>query len=364
MINAVAAGEEIADFVTGFVPFEQPKQIVRSTVKYSTSVTSKVVMGIPSATSAVVSSAAALPGASLNAISSGAGLALRAPGKVLTAISSLWAKTEMEKVPEIVEKQLEADTFTDPTFETAQENNETQQSSVLQYLNPLNYVINPFDYLPSFSKSNERQPLVEESSSDKDSQDSSSVTSDVYSSTELLPIPQDSDWTPWISLGLTTVAMAGGTYFYAGSLLAVSTTTVVKRVALAYALSHADNARQRLRFLYPIWGESHQELESRVHAMKKETECNTFLFKCYYHNVKSNNENGDELTRTFIKVPTDHQFDRYFVPVGTSSSNEIAGHSNMFSRSENPGYYWDIIHRTSFDVKKILRKLKLAQTKL
>jgi hypothetical protein len=102
---------------------------------------------------------------------------------------------------------------------------------------------------------------------------------------ELLPIPPDSDWTPWISLGLTTAAVAGGAYYFTGSLVAVSTMTVVRRVAFAYAVSHAEEARQRLQFLYPIWGESVKDAQARLDFLKDRNESGKCLFKCYYVQV-------------------------------------------------------------------------------
>ena len=318
-------------------------------------------LGIPSAATAVISGAAALPGATLNAASSGAGLALKLPGRVMGAITSLWTKSELDANSEFVKlkpdgspKKTEVIIATESKLPE-----ESPQTSYFSYINPLSYIINPLDYIPSFSNSNESSNIIKsEEISDEDDCDENF---DDFQTTDskLLPIPQDTVWTPWISLGITTAALAGGTYLYSGSLLAVASTSVVKRIALAYAISHANDATQRLQFLYPIWGESKSELEARFAALKKETEIGAFLFKNYYQTVKTVGKHENEYQiRTFVQVPQGRDYDRYFIAVGTDSMNEIAGHTNMFSRSENPGHYWDVVHKTSFDIKKIINKFK------
>jgi hypothetical protein len=47
-----------------------------------------------------------------------------------------------------------------------------------------------------------------------------------------------------------------------------------------------------------------------------------------------------------------------FFPIGTDSDNEIAAHMNMFSRQENPGHYWDMIHQVGKNIKQVVQKVR------
>jgi hypothetical protein len=332
-------------------------------------------MGIPSATATVA-------GASVQAVSTGVGYVLHTPAAVGGAIASLWASPserdveafDAEKVVEEKEQDAKAEEVLSKEIKDPGESNKEAPSSngnILSYLNPLSYAVNPLGFFSGKSEKkadeaqaepkmmNTEDTICEESSESSDDLEDTEIL-ESRKSAELLPVEPDSDWTPWINLGLTTAAMAGGAYYFGGSLIAMSTVTVVKRIALAYAVSHAEDARQRLRFLYPIWGESREDQEARFKAMKEESESErVFMFKNYYQRVAETSEETKEvLYRSFIVLPESSQYLPLFEPVGTDSANEIAGHTNMFSRNENPGHYWDSIHRTSLDIKRIVKKFK------
>ncbi|TPX67384.1 hypothetical protein SpCBS45565_g03868 [Spizellomyces sp. 'palustris'] len=106
-----------------------------------------------------------------------------------------------------------------------------------------------------------------------------SSTNASASAVGLLPLPKDTDWTPWVRLGLAGAAIAAGAYYSGGLLYAGP---VVRRVAVAYALSHAEEARQHLQFLYPLWGESTKALSKRIEDIKAEVEAGRIGFKCFF----------------------------------------------------------------------------------
>lgn len=188
-----------------------------------------------------------------SAISTGASYALAAPFAVSSTISYLWPWRSSSATDEPSLLIPQPDTFT--TTEIEKTVSEVTLNESLQ-------TVDPKKYTDSSIESNLDQALKDEKGP------------------ELLPIPQDSEWSPWISLGITTAAVA-----FSGSLLAISTMTVVRRVALAYAVSHAEEARQRLQFLYPIWGESSKDSESRLLLLKEMNQKDSFIFKSYYVEV-------------------------------------------------------------------------------
>ncbi|TPX58005.1 hypothetical protein PhCBS80983_g03414 [Powellomyces hirtus] len=95
----------------------------------------------------------------------------------------------------------------------------------------------------------------------------------------LHPIPPESNWTPWVRLGLAGAAVAAGAYYSGGLVFAAP---VVRRVAVAYALSHAEDARKHLQFLYPLWGTGTKTLDKRVQDMSKDVEDGHLGFTCFY----------------------------------------------------------------------------------
>jgi hypothetical protein len=43
-----------------------------------------------------------------------------------------------------------------------------------------------------------------------------------------------------------------------------------------------------------------------------------------------------------------------FYAIGSDAENEIVGHMSLFSRADNPGHYWDSIHKAGKDIRKII----------
>ncbi|KAJ3153067.1 hypothetical protein HDU86_005365 [Geranomyces michiganensis] len=95
----------------------------------------------------------------------------------------------------------------------------------------------------------------------------------------LHPIPQDSNWAPWVRLGLAGAAVAAGAYYSGGLVFAAP---VVRRVAVAYALSHAEDARKHLQFLYPLWGAGAKVLARRLDDVAMEVGEGRLGFACFY----------------------------------------------------------------------------------
>ena len=190
----------------------------------------------------------------------------------------------------------------------------------------------------------------EKNSGDNDQTDSNlndnGLVDPTPSRAELLPIPKDTDWSSWITLGITTAALGAG--YYSGGLLAVGAVSSLARgLGLAYAVPAAESGRQHLQFLYPIWGESQKACQARINALEQAKE--TCFVRIYYLTL------NDDESRTFIKPPppkTSHMFQK----VGSDLDNEIAAHMLMFSREDNPGAYWDLIHRAGKDIKNVITK--------
>ncbi|KAJ3177316.1 hypothetical protein HDU87_004568 [Geranomyces variabilis] len=95
----------------------------------------------------------------------------------------------------------------------------------------------------------------------------------------LHPIPSDSNWAPWVRLGLAGAAVAAGAYYSGGLVFAAP---VVRRVAVAYALSHAEDARKHLQFLYPLWGAGTKVLARRLDDVAAEVGEGRLGFACFY----------------------------------------------------------------------------------
>ena len=164
---------------------------------------------------------------------------------------------------------------------------------------------------------------------------------------ELLPIPQDTDWTSWIGIGLSTAALATGAY-YGGGLIVAGGYGIARTYAVTYGMKHAETARQHLSFLYPIWGETQKACDERMEAVVEEMGRGKFTFKNYY--IEIPREGGGD-ARSFIRKPP--PLTSYlFKPVGSDFGNEIGAHMNIFSREQNPGHYWNLIHQTAVDVRR------------
>ncbi|KAI8908486.1 hypothetical protein EDD86DRAFT_18345 [Gorgonomyces haynaldii] len=102
---------------------------------------------------------------------------------------------------------------------------------------------------------------------------------------ELLPIPRDTDYTGLLKLGLTTAVVATGAYYAGGGLLAVGSYTFVRNAAIAFAVTHGDEVRKHVQFLFPIWGESLKDQETRIRFLSNLKDQGKFEFKCFYVDV-------------------------------------------------------------------------------
>ncbi|KAL2914267.1 hypothetical protein HK105_206213 [Polyrhizophydium stewartii] len=204
----------------------------------------------------------------------------------------------------------------------------------------------------------------------------------------LIPIPpDDTNWSPWFTFGVGAAAVAAGAY-YSGGLLALGSVTLARRIAVAYALSHAEEARKQIQFLYPIWGESAAETEARMDLVLDRVRNHEFFFRCFYvqvpkpiapskplpaatpaqkdaaeaPSVEAEAQTADEPQpatrdqdpemRTFIAVPP-KKAAALFHPVGTDCSDEITAHMSMFARDTNPGHYWVLVS----DVAELIRRI-------
>ena len=157
---------------------------------------------------------------------------------------------------------------------------------------------------------------------------------------ELLPLPPEDPWKPWIQAGVTTAALAVGVY-YAGALggVALTTRSVSKKVAVACAVSLADEARKHLQFLFPLWGESESSSRARVDLVL--TSCH---FRAFYVEMES---------QTFINLPPS-DYSMYYIPVGSDCADVIGGHIHIFNRHANPGNYWLLVQDTVSEISRIL----------
>jgi NAD(P)H-dependent FMN reductase len=293
-VFTVAAGDQAADIISSYIPSGY-SDTVNSTIKYGNKLAKTAVVGsinavasLPQATTSAIKSVSTLPGTIYSSLptasealtatttpiraipgaiaalpgvlSAGATYAAAAPGAVSSSISYLWPWRNNSKSDEPSMLISESDRIPPSDRQDSQDTlNEETSTEISKQIEELKVDVQDI-------RKEELVPIED-------------------SRPELLPIPQDSDWSPWISLGITTAAVAGGAYYFTGSLLAISTMTVVRRVALAYAVSHAEEARQRLQFLYPIWGESSKNSLARLQFLKENTEKSGLLFKCYYIEV-------------------------------------------------------------------------------
>jgi NAD(P)H-dependent FMN reductase len=290
-VFTVAAGDQAADIISSYIPSGY-SDTVNSTIKYGNKLAKTAVVGsvnavaaLPQATSSALKTVSTLPGTIYSSLptasealsatatpiralpgaiaalpgvlATGATYAAAAPGAVSSSISYLWSWRS--KSPSNEPSMLLPENPAQDRQDSQVTLNEATSTEITKKMEEMNVDVQEI-------RKDELVPIDD-------------------TRPELLPIPQDSDWTPWISLGITTAAVAGSAYYFTGSLLAISTMTVVRRVALAYAVSHAEEARQRLQFLYPIWGESSKDAQARLQFLKEKTEQGSFLFKCYFIQV-------------------------------------------------------------------------------
>ncbi|KAJ3275144.1 hypothetical protein HDV01_001283 [Terramyces sp. JEL0728] len=383
-----AAGEHAADIISSYVPESHSSQ-VNSTLKYGSNLASKtfvssmnVASQLPSLASSAIYSGAQTAKSIPSALYS---TAAAIPGAASTVISTSTElpKTIYSKLPTKAEA-VEATTATVAAIPSAVSYTASLVTSVPGSLSSLwRYGSNSTivedkdanDDIKSELKTelktegeNEKSTKETDEFSDKVELDGEIITkesanmqlaiktkisNEEFERAELLPIEEGYNWTPWVTLGLTTAAVVGGAY-YSGGILALGTMTLVRRVALAYAVSHASEATHYLRFLYPLWGESQADADKRIEDMKKKVDEGTFFFKAYYIQILPENEDPDGRIKTFVKPPPTAT-GYLFQPIGSDTDNEIAAHMHMFDRQSNPGSYWNTIHQVGRDVANIVK---------
>lgn len=373
-------GDYSADIISSYVP-AQHADTVNSTLKYGNDLAVSAVSSIPKATTSAVSTlllpfsdprkAASIIVNPIRAtpavFSSAAGTVSSAAGTVSLAVSNVISSSFVA-----LAEKLDVSGSSDSLDERGASGAAAGGSIATATPASTSKAGNAAPESASFkSKSNvdggdnavePQQPEV--FSREHDDKDIISDTEqDTTTRPELLPIPRDTDWSSWITLGLITAALGVG--YYSGGLLAVGAVSQLARgAALAYAVPAAESGRQHLQFLYPIWGESQKASEARVKVLAEQHALGTFFARVYYIDIEAKRNQTTPTQRTFIKPPpsspatlgdgldTRHLFHR----VGSDLDNEIGAHMKMFSREECPGSYWDLVHKAGRDIKYVLSR--------
>ncbi|KAJ3112873.1 hypothetical protein HDU96_004056 [Phlyctochytrium bullatum] len=99
---------------------------------------------------------------------------------------------------------------------------------------------------------------------------------------ETAPAAASSSWMPWLTVGLAGAAIAAGTYYTGGLLLAAP---LVQSVAVTWAASHVNEASRHLQFLYPLWGETQKDWMRRLEILQGEVGVGRLSFRCFYIEV-------------------------------------------------------------------------------
>ncbi|KAJ3191857.1 hypothetical protein HK101_007340 [Irineochytrium annulatum] len=98
--------------------------------------------------------------------------------------------------------------------------------------------------------------------------------------TEATAVPaSSSSWVPWLTVGLAGAAVAAGTYYSGGLLLAAP---LVQSVAVTWAASHVNEASKHLQFLYPLWGETKEDGIKRLEVLRGEAALGRLTFRCFF----------------------------------------------------------------------------------
>ena len=349
-------GDYSADIISSYVP-AQHADTVNSTLKYGNDLAVSAVSSIPKllfsdprkAASIIVRPIRATPAM----LSSAAGTVSSAAGTVSLAVSSV-ISSSFVALAEKLDVSGSSDDLDKKGTTGAGSGAGSAAASSISIATPA-----------STAKAGNTAP---ESASFNADSDDNAVEQDTTTRPELLPIPRDTDWSSWITLGLTTAALGVG--YYSGGLLAVGAVSQLARgAALAYAVPAAESGRQHLQFLYPIWGESQKASEARVKVLAEQHALGSFFARVYYIDIDmaKRSQTTTPTQRTFIKPPpsspatpanlgdvldTRHLFHR----VGSDLDNEIGAHMKMFSREECPGSYWDLVHKAGRDIKYILSR--------
>jgi hypothetical protein len=349
----IAAGEAAADIISSYVP-----------ESHSLTVKNAIVQGTTLATSAVaksVSVAASLPQVGYDIVTSipqtSVNVVKAIPQTSVSIVKSIpegttyAVKSAVSALPTI--GNVIGQSITIPTYAVA--------SGISMVNNSIRVYFSGASKGNAGESNNEKEPLDQCNSVNVDEleiTEEANIIKESYSEqidtiskreTELAPIPKGSDWSNVIGIGLTSAAIACGAYYYTGSLIAIGSVSIIRRAAMAYAVSHAEEARQHLQFLYPIWGESVKDSEDRIDSIIESTADGLFSFKCYYIQIQKEDEKA---SRTFIKPPSpDSKGKNLFCPIGTDFDNEIIAHMSLFSRADNPGHYWVSVQNVAKDIR-------------
>ncbi|KAJ3056076.1 hypothetical protein HK097_008204 [Rhizophlyctis rosea] len=108
------------------------------------------------------------------------------------------------------------------------------------------------------------------------------TASSVVSPMSYLHLPKDANWTTWVTLGLAGAGLAAGVYYSGGAALATGPGVMVRRVATAYALSHVEEGRKYLQFLWPLWGEGMTGMGNRIDEISRDVGEGKLRFRCFY----------------------------------------------------------------------------------
>ncbi|KAJ3217898.1 hypothetical protein HDU67_007049 [Dinochytrium kinnereticum] len=108
---------------------------------------------------------------------------------------------------------------------------------------------------------------------------SPATLSDAAEATNAAAPTASSSWMPWLTVGLAGAAIAAGTYYTGGLLLAAP---LVQSVAVTWAASHVNEASKHLQFLYPLWGETQEDWRRRVEVLQGEVGMGRLTFRCFF----------------------------------------------------------------------------------
>jgi hypothetical protein len=313
-VFTVAASEHAAEIISSYVP-ERHSTKVKSGIIYGSSVatsavttsvnavsyipqasvniitsiprvTTNIVTSIPQATGSVLLSAIALPGAAISvlpAVGNGIVGTTKATSSAIyggvssvnSSIMSYWSGSPKD---EYKEPAVDLNAKEEPQESVDNNSDYTEKPSEL---------VKEVDREEERKNAADREELEEECKNDSTISLSTieQVSNDlVKKEHDGLIAVENQSWTPIIGIGLTTL-VGFGAYYYAGSLIAMGSYSFIRRAALAYAVSHADGARQHLQFLYPIWAERVTDNDKRVDFLVEAANSDNFMFKCYYIEV-------------------------------------------------------------------------------
>ncbi|KAJ3039009.1 hypothetical protein HDV00_012696 [Rhizophlyctis rosea] len=112
---------------------------------------------------------------------------------------------------------------------------------------------------------------------------------------------RDVNWTTWVTLGLAGAGLAAGAYYAGGAAVMAGAGPVARKVATAYALSHVQEGRKYLQFLYPLWGEGVSGMGQRMDEICQDVGEGKLKFRCFYVELPLQ-ETGPETARKSAEI--------------------------------------------------------------